>query len=323
MTTCLTSPWIRWAASGRSVGSEAAQLSTLGLTRYDPAGDIWTAYPTADLNTLGPNCRRIDDVRADSLGRVWVVCGDGVLRFEPETNDWTVETYGIASERLDMELDENSGTMWFGTESCGVERIQGLGSQFLSTPTDILAFDDDVAAIANDALGQTWLGTSCNGLALRSRSDYSWRPFTLQEIAGVQGVGYGYPVYDIEADDKGAAVWVAGPWGTSKYDVVSGAWSQNVAGDCQFGTPWVTALREANGELWIGTASGLYRYNTASRSCQSYTRRAPEEVSRAIPSPHSTCAMAPPGWRPVTGSAGWIWPAQTGRRIQWPTRAAS
>ena len=221
--------------------------TSTGVSRYD--GAFFRTYRQAD-GLAG------DDVQAvlpDRSGRIWFATLNGVSREHDDT--WATFTIddGLAHNRVHDVLEDRAGNLWFATEG-GASRFGGTAWTTYQQADGLAS--DQVTCLYEDAAGVLWFGTQ-RGL---SRFDgTSWTTYTSENTAG--GLADDWIEGILQTRD--GAFWIGTRrGGLMRFD----------------GTTWkthlpfseVTALSEdADGILWVGTSSGVTRFD--GRSWRAYT----------------------------------------------------
>ena len=183
---------------------------------------------------------------------LWAVCAIGQasslsLRFEP----LGVEQ-GLTQESVTSVLQDRHGYIWLGTQA-GLNRYDGYRmTGFKNDPANPRSLlDNYVQALFEDADGRIWIGSK-GGL---DRYDAAAQSFVHQLVKG------GNLSVTSIAGDGAKGLWLTTSDGLQHYDTVNGKLTtlRHVDNDDDsIGDDRVGALaRDKQGNLWIGTASGL------------------------------------------------------------------
>lgn len=227
--------------------------TTDGLARYDGVEmRVWRHRPD-DPAALPGNY--ITVVHVDQEDRVWVaVEGRGVSVLDRDRRSFrhyrsarhpqigSDDTWAIASR---------DGVTWLGTYGGGLSRIgrDGAIDRFVHSPGDPASLPaDTVLALAFDAAGQLWVGTT-QGLARWTGSGFERAPLPAGAPAQL--------IYSITTD--GDALWIGARNGLFRRDP-SGHWTQP-EWTMMFGTGNAVfqVIREPGDAYWVASQRGLWR----------------------------------------------------------------
>ena len=115
----------------------AAVLIVLSPSARAQEGDTWTAYTSM---------RDIRDLLV-TPDAVWAITTGGVLRFDPQTRNYTRYTRldGLAGNQISSAAADSRGHLWFGTDHQGLSRFRPETDSF---DTPFLEFQDlDIKAL--------------------------------------------------------------------------------------------------------------------------------------------------------------------------------
>jgi len=176
---------------------------------FDSAGRQWTGtygdglyFKAADnsfyhrISELAftdplPSNLNILDLYADKRNRLWIATyGRGLFLVDFNQNKITnfnakkQNPRAIHYNDILCILEDDSGTMWFGTDGAGVSFFDAYLEKFNSftnyqTPENINI--DVVRAIAVDQEKHVWIGTSGKGLSQYNPQSNSWQAFTTDD----------------------------------------------------------------------------------------------------------------------------------------------
>ena len=139
-----------------------------GLYRYDGYRALRFAHRPADPSSL-PN-DRVSALYEDGGGRLWVGTQEGLARYNPVTNNFTLfaPPSGAKNHRLIKKIiSDGKGGMWLATWG-GLQHFDPATSNFVQyahSPADSDSlFSNDVNAIARDERGGLWVSTWPAGL---------------------------------------------------------------------------------------------------------------------------------------------------------------
>jgi len=247
----------------------------------DGRGLVWIGTFDAGVDVLDPASGRIEHLdhdpndaaslagprvfalMLDRAGDVWIGTDKGLSRWHADTRTMT-RIGALGEQRISRVLEDQTGTLWIGTFSMGLVRMDRDG-RVLETFRDDAENEaslgsDDVRALLEDRSGRFWVGTA-DGLALldRATGTFSRYRHDANNSASLRD-SFVMSLYQ----DRDGLVWVGTrTGGVSRWDPRSWklgghrpAWLEN--------SP-VTAFADApDNQLWIASlAAGLVRFDTA------------------------------------------------------------
>lgn len=145
-----------------------------GLNRFDPVKGTFTAY----RHGTPDNSHEYQALAEDARGALWVgTDGDGIFRFDPDTQRFTPISPQGAKERLVRSLYvDNSGALWAVTQN-GLYRYDvETGTTRHYTERDGLA-SKAVSCALEDRQGEMWVGTSA-GLSRLDRARNTFKNYS-------------------------------------------------------------------------------------------------------------------------------------------------
>lgn len=231
---------------------EAVRDQTVQSTCEGAAGGLWVGINSGGLIFLKDGERRtfgvkdgllnlyVRSVFLDREQELWVGTFGGLFQ-------WAENSFRRApgAEALNPEItaiqQDRAGRLWVGTQG-GLACRAGDAWKIFTTRDGLTA--DDVRAIAEDAEGNLWFGTA-NGLT-------RWRAgqFTAGGLAGEV-------ISSLHADAAGD-LW-AGTEGNGLARLRGGRWSRFTTSDGLVSNSIGYLLEDGQGNLWIGSYSGLMR----------------------------------------------------------------
>ncbi len=277
-----------------TLGTE--ELSTLALLQ-DRQGFIWIGTHSGGLvryngyqsvkyqnDPVQPNSLPNDRVSAlfeDGAGRIWAGTQNGLARFNPETNDFTVfaPEVGPRTQRIIKSIiDDGKGGMWLASWG-GLQHFDPASGKFVRYEHDAARADslasDDINAIALDAHGGLWAATWPGGIDYLAPGTRAFVHYRIDRAAAPD------PKLNIvralQIDARGA-LWI----GTENGVVL---WP--------LGQPWDSRQRldspstrvnslyaDRAGTVWVATrGAGLLRWDGKARRLQTYLHRANDPYS--------------------------------------------
>lgn len=255
-----------------------------------------TEHKINDSNSLSDN--NVNSIIEDRNGNIWFATNNGINRYNPHTGKWLrplSDEHGQSQVFLSV-CEDADGNIWAGTYSSGVyvlDRNGRLISHFSSKFGNTNYSNDFVFDIMKDSQDNIWIG-GVNDNFYRYKSskfyEYSYVPLnTFSELDDrhiLLGCVSGLIMDDKETDEKTVLIdhmiindmlvwknyiWVATNGNgllklnmktneTEKFDIKSGLPSN-----------FVTSILYANGYLWLGTESGLCKFNPTTNKTLVFT----------------------------------------------------
>lgn len=232
---------------------------------------------------LGEHSRaRIRDITTDAMGNIWLATRTlGIARVYNREVQWFNATSGLPDKRIRSLLIDRNGTLWSATRFGGIASLSDLRFEHFTAADGFL--EESITAILCDRKENLWFGTysgelfkkSPEGIALifDDGADTDLEVTALAEIDGGSIL--------IGTDGRGVLQWDAeGLRELYPHEEVG-----RVLGIASDGNRWIiagselcidhgfvwedvtrisalsrtsAALIAASGDLWIGTANGLY-----------------------------------------------------------------
>ena len=241
-----------------------------GVCRYD--GKSFT-----DLSKKEGMCKYdINCVLEDRNGNIWIgTNGWGVSRYNPATDAVTnfTKEQGLGSNAVQCLLEDKAGNLWCGERAGGVSRYDAALGKF--TKIGDACFSDQIMDIKEDQAGNIWFANLYNGLCR-----YDGKNFThLTEEDGLCN-----NIVKCIYEDKKGNLWFS--CGDSKWDATAGFLCRYdprlPEGKERFSARFTskdgltdsniwTIAEDNDGNIWVGTRGGLYRYHSPSGRFIDYT----------------------------------------------------
>jgi len=262
-----------------------------GLNRYDGYG--FKIYKP-DLNVPGSlSDRWITTIIEDAEGFLWIGTRQGGLnRFDPRAEAFIQFTHNISNpaslsdNHVNTLLLDTEGNLWVGTEN-GLDRFDRARNTFQHFLTGISQFEVSkplrVLALHQDSRGKFWVGTGSDGLVLLDPQTRQSEIFP--SVAEHPGTISNNQVNAIVEDTQEYILWVGTRNGLNRFDPNTGRFTRFQrleSTDDDNPVPEVnpadnpknadnlyqslssnsinTLFFDSAGNLWVGTADGLNRY---------------------------------------------------------------
>lgn len=272
-----------------------------GLSFFEQESPLVTqiAHKINTPNSLGNNY--VNKILEDSKGNIWFATNNGVSRWKVSTNKWDV-FYRNKHEQAKVFLalcEDNNGNIWAGTYSSGVYVLDG------NTGTELKHYSQDeknsdfpgrfIFDIFKDSHGDIWIGGIQSSVICYLAKENRFRFYPSQPVRSftelspgklLLSCSYGLMLLDKDAETEeillegynihatsviGDKIWVlASGVGLIQYDYKEKKVNK-ITTESGLSSNFVNSITYANGSLWIGTESGLSKYNPADNSIQAYS----------------------------------------------------
>ena len=229
-----------------------------GLIRFDRrTGFKIFRHADGDPSSLSSNL--IHRLFIDHAGTLWVGTSDGLNRFDPRTEKFTVFKVDWNSRHSQaynsIAEDPTRNVLWLGSAYSGLHRLDlatGQIRMYRSNPANLHALRDDlVPTVYVSGSGVVWAGTQ-NGL---TKFDPTSGTFTsYDEKDGLAG-----NAVSCILEDEHGALWVSTNGGLSGFDPRTGRFTNYYGADGLPGndlTGWGACFKSPNGEMFFGGFSG-------------------------------------------------------------------
>ena len=210
-------------------------------------------------------------------GAYWVATdGGGLNEFDASTGKfahYTTHTSNLNSDAVLDVVQDHEGITWLGSWEGGVSRFDRATKSFTAyTSKNAGLGDDNVFALHVDGSGGLWAGTQKHGVYRFDRA----RQRFVSVVAAEQLVGQlprtetsvAVRVIGGSPDGRHLLIGTEGS-GLADYDIASGTLTlhQSLATDSSSlsGNTVRAAIEGDNGVVWIGTTTGLDRFDRASK----------------------------------------------------------
>lgn len=238
-----------------------------GLLRFDPAKKTFSPYPHQTGASADPIEKAISQIATDGRGDIWLATGAGLQRYDRQAGKVvrcqdSQYSYPFKIDIIFALYTDSKGMLWIGTYHSGLFRYDPNTERFvryMHEPNNPSSLDRNrVHAIYEDRSGVLWVGTYRGGL---NRYDRRQDVFERYPIDGA--------VHAVLLDQR-SDLWL-GTFGNGLFRLEQKKGQQHQrrthylhdpTNPASLGNNEVLALLEdRNGEIWIGTGSGLNRYD--------------------------------------------------------------
>jgi ligand-binding sensor domain-containing protein len=245
-----------------------------GVNRFDRRPPAFQIYQPQTGGSGSPNVELSPSVFEDGRGVLWSGSQEVHNRIEGKPERFS--SYRTAGEHRSLFnsavrsiAEDHSGSLWFGTYT-GLNRIDVRTRKFRAyrhNPADPQSLsDDDVPSLFVDHKGVLWVGTR-DGLD-------TFDPVT-ERFRVYRASGEGLNQYRVIAEDANGALWLGTQFtGLQRFDPATGRFTIYRS---RPGTPGslsndqVNAICiDASGIIWVGTQSGLNRFDPDTQTFSVY-----------------------------------------------------
>jgi ligand-binding sensor domain-containing protein/serine phosphatase RsbU (regulator of sigma subunit) len=248
-----------------------------GLNRYDGYKfDVFKNDPS-DSNSLADS--RVERVFLDSKGDLWVTTQGGISKWNRnrENFDNIPLDFSLSSVTNDEWFwaiyEDRIGRFWLGTRFGGLllfnpESKTVVAAKKLYEDGVARVFGGPVAAVVETASGEIYSADFPAGLIKYNEEKKYFEPLNLSGMPEGRFADVGIFVYH---EDKTGSLWLATQGGVFRIDPER----ENIEKIRLTDSPEknfivYTILEDEEGNLWFGSAEGLYQYNLKTRASRQF-----------------------------------------------------
>lgn len=185
---------------------------------------------------------------------------------------------GLSGNTVHCILQDDRGFMWFGTQD-GLNRFDGSNYKiFKNDPNDVHSLGNNfIRSLYQHTDNQIWVGTDQRIFIFDPETEYFQQFIEKTD----KGIAITSAVTSIEADNE-HSIWIGTmTQGAFSYNTITGKLTQYKSEDGSKSIPdnlvW-RIYKDYSGTVWIGTRSGLSRFNKESKSFITYGSREEKSV---------------------------------------------
>lgn len=234
---------------------------------------------------------------SDNLGYLWIgTYGNGLKQLNTKTDhlkSWEIgyKDYPLTSpyKYIKSLYCASNNTLWIGYWGGGVAKLNTVSGEYKiwrnehNLPGELSY--NDVWAILEDKLGRIWVGTNGGGLNLYEERDggyfHQWAEGTTASMSGLNSNSI-YTIYESAYSDKEKTIlWIGTRNGMTKFIVYNNQSSlyENLNVEIKNYTVYdglsdnsiECIVEDNNGNLWIGTGSGISFFNAIEEKFENYS----------------------------------------------------
>ena len=265
-----------------STNSLSSSLVYSGI--YDPNGYIWFCTQKSldkyDIKnkTYKHYLKNEDCVTKyfytavlDKEGYIWLGTANcGLIRFDPKNDSYQFylndagQHINLVNKQIRTFVQDRHENLWIGTEGFGLYRFDIKNNKttvFKNIPNDPSSLSNDqIKSIYEDSNGDLWVGTNIGGL---NKFDVEKEKFT----------HHGFESITIIHEDKQNNFWVGDAYsGLNLFDRKKGLVERNYSRkDGLSVLIFRSIVEDDQNNLWIPLETGLYKFNTLTRSFKYYS----------------------------------------------------
>ncbi|MDR1402860.1 MAG: hypothetical protein LBJ60_04050, partial [Tannerellaceae bacterium] len=213
------------------------------------------------------NYGQVTGITADKEKNVWIATdGGGLNRYNPQTKQFTHYVYdpnnpqSISDNAVVSVFCDSKNRVWAGTYTGGLclfNREAGTFLRFRADKANVQALQSDfIKSIREDKRGNLWLGTNGGGLTRFDPESKTFRTFRSAENRGL--VNDHIIILFIDSKNR---LWIGTYFGLSCMDVDIESFTFFNRDNGLSSLSIFSVAEDAAGNIWVGTADGLNRYN--------------------------------------------------------------
>jgi ligand-binding sensor domain-containing protein/signal transduction histidine kinase len=256
-----------YAIPGRGVASDVLSIaedgpgtlwvgtSGQGLCRFDKTSGGCKMFRQESGDPSGVSNDTISDLLIDREGILWIGTGDGLNRFDPATERFTVyrdETSPNSGGQMGSMVEDHDGNLWIGSGGSGLLKFDRKTQRLHAGVASVS--NPYVSAVYIDRANTLWAGTF-NGLDRIDLSTGSTARYA--EENGLVSTKIGCIL-----EDANSNLWLSTNKGISKFDPKTGTAQNFSAADGIPGdlTGYNACWKSTHGEMFFGGFAGAARF---------------------------------------------------------------
>lgn len=267
----------------------------ISLLHHGPGGVLWIGTedglyfsekpdrpkPASPQHYLSGHSIR--DLLQDNNGHLWVATdGGGLFRIPGRNKNISVTSamssilnittrHGLPDDFIHSLLHDNEGNLWLGTYTTGLVRLKPSRITTLTTRNGLP--ENKIQTVLSEENGQLWVGAGRSGLALIEQENNSFK--LIRTITNKDGLSNNnvQTLYREKDEHANRVLWVGTASGLNRITMpgkptnkIVIAIFNNFEGKTREKRHITAIFRDHSGQLWVGTARGLFRWDDPSRA---------------------------------------------------------
>lgn len=259
-----------------------------GLFLINPKTGETENYTNTPGNTNSISSNLIRALALDSQNRLWVGTINALNIYDQHNNKFTIyennplNPQSLSQTSIRSIFMDSQGGMWIGTFFGGLNYYHPLKNRFRNiqfTPGENSLNNNIIGCIVEDENHELWIGTNSGGINRYDLKTHTFRYYTKND--GLES----NDIKEIYVDEDQDKVYIGTHAGgmsiinrkTGYIETIKNDYDTNV------GTKSIYAiLPVGNGELWIGTLNGIFRFNTLNKTFTKITKEKNGNPIRSI-----------------------------------------
>ncbi|MFC1569862.1 two-component regulator propeller domain-containing protein, partial [bacterium] len=250
-----------------------------GLNRFNPKTQQFSFLKNriGITNSLSNNVVRA--VCEDHLGFIWIATEIGLNQYNPGNGAFTrylpdpQDPASISFHNVWQLLVDQSGNLWIGTLSGGLDRFDRKENKFIHyrhDPNNSNSISDDfIWSLHEDQSGILWIGTDIGGL---NRFDTKQSQFTHYRHDPNEKLSLSNDKVLCIHESQSGILWFGTANGLNKYNNNTGTFHSYLEKDGLSNNNVQAILEDDHGNLWISTNHGLSKFNPQTETFQNYNK---------------------------------------------------
>ncbi len=264
-----------------------------GLNRFDPQKETFTRLinDPEDKSSLSHNT--VWSLFQDKSGIIWVgTFGGGINKFDPQKDQFKLfqvikgSANSLSNNMITSLCEDHLGILWIGTFGGGLNEYNRSANKYNCYFNNPNSSESIIRRIFEDSKYRLWVSTE-NGLYVfnKNRSKITVIPKTAS--------GYGHNnIYSI-CEDKSGNIWF-GTWTGGLKKIDAGETKRDDLQNVSFqtfklenknpdnlsdNTIW-DIIQDKSGNLWVGTATGIYLFDEKNFKFTDYLSKSPNRIRK-------------------------------------------
>ncbi len=223
-----------------------------GLTRYD--GKTFSTF-TKSHGLAGDY---INSLTRDKNGNLWIATTEGITIYDGKTFSSIKKKNGLAADNVSLIYADKNGNIWMNTAS-GVGKIVFTNKNPQDRSFDNYTimnsvYDSSITSITEDGIGNIWFGTNSGAVKY---DGVNFKTYTSKN--GLLDNS----IQAVMKSENNNEIWIGTGKGLNKISENGVVESYRVS-ETQNGNKIGKLYKDTEGNLWLGTSNGLYRFRDPS-----------------------------------------------------------